>query len=160
MISAKRVAKLRKEALLAGESWEFDEPKKEAKRRKPKGHKHDRLKADRYDAVAPYPAYMARFISSRLLLMLYRATARSKEENSLLSVLCKSELFLSPCVLAPISISKHFHSLCRDKTIAENLAKMDEMIAESRRKRRELKAPVIDRLLLSASELRRKHRSS
>lgn len=46
-ISAKNAARLRKEALLEGRAWEFDEPPKEYKFRKPKGHKHDRLKPQR-----------------------------------------------------------------------------------------------------------------
>lgn len=47
-ISARMAAKLRKEALLAGEPWPFDDPpKSEVIPRKPKGHKHDRLKPAR-----------------------------------------------------------------------------------------------------------------
>ena len=43
-ISAKNLARLRREALLAGEEWPYDKPAAEVKRRKPKGHKHDREK--------------------------------------------------------------------------------------------------------------------
>lgn len=44
VISAKNFARLRREALLAGEHWPHDKPAKEVKRRKSKGHKHDREK--------------------------------------------------------------------------------------------------------------------
>lgn len=43
-ISAKNVARLRRESLLAGEQWQFEEEKKPRPYKKPKGHKVDRLK--------------------------------------------------------------------------------------------------------------------
>ncbi|KAL4451957.1 hypothetical protein ABPG75_007619 [Micractinium tetrahymenae] len=50
-ISAKNLARLRREALLAGEEWAHDKPAAEVKRRKPKGHKHDREKPLREAAI-------------------------------------------------------------------------------------------------------------
>ncbi|PSC70680.1 hypothetical protein C2E20_5883 [Micractinium conductrix] len=51
-ISAKNVARLRREALVAGEEWTYDKPAAEpAKRRRPKGHKHDREKPLREAAI-------------------------------------------------------------------------------------------------------------
>ncbi|KAL6781123.1 hypothetical protein ACKKBG_A09915 [Auxenochlorella protothecoides x Auxenochlorella symbiontica] len=52
-ISAKNVAKLRREALLATGKWEFEPEPKEEKPRKPnKGHKHDRQKPARMRVIA------------------------------------------------------------------------------------------------------------
>ena len=42
-ISAKNSARLRKDTLLAGEEWEFEQEKKPRPYKKPKGHKVDRL---------------------------------------------------------------------------------------------------------------------
>ncbi|KAL4422994.1 hypothetical protein ABPG77_005474 [Micractinium sp. CCAP 211/92] len=50
-ISAKNLARLRREALLAGEEWPYDKPAAEVQRRKPKGHKHDREKPLREAAI-------------------------------------------------------------------------------------------------------------
>lgn len=43
-ISAKNAARLRREWLLEGKEWPWEAPAKEVKPRKPKGHKHDKLK--------------------------------------------------------------------------------------------------------------------
>lgn len=82
-VSAKNTARLRKETLLEGRwvkcmpstpllrrntsysccltattaaccsEWEFDEPRKPERQRKPKGHKHDRLKPQRCEILTP-----------------------------------------------------------------------------------------------------------
>lgn len=43
-ISAKNAARLRKETLAEGGEWAYERAAEPAKRRKPKGHKHDREK--------------------------------------------------------------------------------------------------------------------
>ncbi|XP_059658315.1 uncharacterized protein LOC132304573 [Cornus florida] len=45
-ISARRRARLRKETLLAGEDWPYDPARKEMKTKR-KGHKHDRIAAQK-----------------------------------------------------------------------------------------------------------------
>ncbi|KAI3437914.1 hypothetical protein D9Q98_000359 [Chlorella vulgaris] len=50
-ISAKNLARLRRETLLEGGEWPYEKPVVETKRRKPKGHKHDREKPQREAAI-------------------------------------------------------------------------------------------------------------
>lgn len=51
LISAKNLARLRREALGSGEEWTHDKPAAVVRRRKPKGHKHDREKPLREAAI-------------------------------------------------------------------------------------------------------------
>ncbi|MED6192647.1 hypothetical protein PIB30_011983 [Stylosanthes scabra] len=50
-ISARRRARLRKEVLLAGEDWQFDQERKEMRTRR-KGHKCDRIAAEKRENTA------------------------------------------------------------------------------------------------------------
>ncbi|GAB4818433.1 hypothetical protein N2152v2_005479 [Parachlorella kessleri] len=57
-ISAKNVARLRREWLLAGKEWPYDPVKEVPKPRKPKGHKHDKQKVVREKAIEANMANM------------------------------------------------------------------------------------------------------
>lgn len=51
-LSARKRARLRKEVLLAGEDWTYDPPRGEM-RTKRKGHKCDRISAEKYARASP-----------------------------------------------------------------------------------------------------------
>jgi hypothetical protein len=73
-VSAKNAAKLRKEALLAGSEWPYEQPEPEApKKVKLKGHKHDKLAAKRQDTIKKNLEDMPKKVAQ------YRASRKLKE---------------------------------------------------------------------------------
>lgn len=151
-ISAKNLARLRKESLLAGRyvsyytkmppnfvyilylycrDWEFDaEPKPEAKPRKLKGHKHDKLKAQRY--------YIVQTLIALAGLQIFALISKTDGRRELNILVCFFE--------------------CRQQDIADKLVGMDAAIEKHRVSRRNIDVPLLDRLLLTPKQQRLKAR--
>ncbi len=123
-ISAKNLARLRREALLAGEEWPYDKPAAEVQRRKPKGHKHDREKPLRCGipvCIASRRAPLLAALCSRTCRMGFNIRTRMGA-----GCVCANSHHSSAHACCCLFL------MCREAAIQKKLAEADKRIAEYR----------------------------